>query len=338
MKKEVKNPKEIKSRASGHEENSDENLNDLGLELFEGNFNRKATSRRDFLKILGFSFASAAVVASCKRPVHYALPYVIQPPEITPGKALYYASGFYDGHEYSSILVKTRDGRPIKIEGNALSSFNGEGTTARVQASVFSLYDDARLKCPAVLNKKVSWDRIDEQIIGDLGKINSEGGDIVLLSSTLISPSTIRLINEFGKGFRNFRWIQYDAVSYSALLEANSFCFGKTIIPDYHFGNASLVVSVNADFLGTWLAPVHFIPGYVSRRKLDSGEKGMVRHIHFESGMTLTGANADIRKKIKPSEEMILLMDLYNKIAEKTGGAKINSPHSERTFQNLQMT
>ena len=55
-------------------------------------------------------------------------------------------------------------------------------------------------------------------------------------------------------------------------------------------------------------------------RKLDNGEKDMLRHIHFESGMSLTGANADIRKKIKPSEEKILLVDLYNKIAEKTGG------------------
>ena len=103
-------------------------------------------------------------------------------------------------------------------------------------------------------------------------------------------------------------------------MEANSICFGRQVIPDYHFEKTSLVVSINADFLGTWISPVHFIPGYVTRRKLDNGEKNMLQHIHFESGMTLTGANADIRKKIKPSEEKILLIDLYNKIAEKTGG------------------
>ena len=76
---------------------------------------RKGTSRRDFLKVLGYSFASAAILASCKRPIINALPYVVQPPELTPGKALYYASTFYDGHEYAGILVKTRDGRPIKM-------------------------------------------------------------------------------------------------------------------------------------------------------------------------------------------------------------------------------
>ncbi len=125
----------------------------------------------------------------------------------------------YDGHEYSGILVKTRDGRPIKIEGNILSSFNREGTTARVQASVLSLYDDARLKFPTSDHSPVSWETIDEQIINDLAKINSEEGEIVLLTSTIISPSTIKLINEFGARFRNFRWVQYDAVSYSAVLK-----------------------------------------------------------------------------------------------------------------------
>jgi Fe-S-cluster-containing dehydrogenase component len=280
---------------------------------------KQDTSRRDFLKVFGFSFASAAIIASCKRPVQKALPYIIQPPEITPGKSLYYASSYYDGHEYSGILVKTRDGRPIKIEGNLLSEFNREGTTARVQASVLSLYDDARLKNPMAKDKETTWAAIDTQIITKLKEINSKKGEIVLLTSSIISPSTIRLIKEFGACFSNFRWVQYDAVSYSAILEANAICFGKEVIPDYNFGKSDLVVSINADFLGTWISPAHFIPDYTSRRKLDNGEKNMLKHIHYESGMTLTGANADVRKKIKPSEERNLLIGLYNNIAEKTG-------------------
>src|SRR5664279_1709687 len=296
---------------------------------------KKNTSRRDFLKVLGFSFASAAVMVSCKRPVQYALPYVIQPPEITPGKALYYASTFYDGHVYCGILVKTRDGRPIKIEGNALSEFNGEGTTARVQASVLSLYDDARLKYPTFQNKQDTWENIDKQIISKLSTINISGGQIVLLASSIISPSARRLINEFGKGFRNFKLVQYDTVSYSAIREANLICFGKAVIPDYNFSNVSLVVSVNADFLGTWLAPVHFIPRYTSQRNPDNKTESMLKHIQFESGMTLTGANADIRKKIKPSEEKVLLIDLYNKIAERINGVKTEGPAFREDLSEL---
>jgi len=211
------------------------------LELHENDFLKKNSSRRDFLKVFGYSVSSAVIVASCKRPVHNAIPYVVQPPELTPGKSLYYASSYFDGHEYAGILVKTRDGRPIKIEGNSLVEFNGEGTTARVQASVLSLYDDARLKGPMALNSPADWDGADSQIIKELEEINNAGGEIVLLTSALISPTTKKLIKEFGAGLKNFRWVRYDAVSCSAVLEANQKCFGKSVIPDYHFQNAGFV-------------------------------------------------------------------------------------------------
>ncbi len=280
-------------------------------------------SRRDFLKTLGYGIGSAVVLAACKRSVQNALPYIIQPPEITPGKGLYYASGFYDGHEYASILVKTRDGRPIKIEGNSLSPFNGEGTTARIQASVLSLYDNSRLKNPSIDKSETTWGNIDGRIISDLAEVNRKSGEIVLLTSSIISPSTIRLIREFGGQFTKFRWVQYDSVSYSAILEANRICFGKAVIPDYLFRNASMVVSVNADFLGTWIAPVHFIPDYVSRRNPDDIKAGMLRHMHYGSAVTITGCNADDCRKLKPSDEKGMLISLYNTIAEKTGYEKI---------------
>ncbi len=188
-------------------------------------------SRRNFLKLFGFSFASAAVLAACKRPVRMAIPYAIQPPELIPRKPLFFASTYFDGHDYCSILVKTVDGRPIKIEGNALSDFNGEATNARIQASVLSLYDDARLKYPQISNSEASWDAIDNDIIRQLGEINSAGGRVVLLTSTVISPSTIRLIKSFGAGMKNFSWIQYDPISYSAVREANLLNFRKTCFP-----------------------------------------------------------------------------------------------------------
>ncbi|MBI5010948.1 MAG: hypothetical protein HZB98_15135 [Bacteroidia bacterium] len=253
MKKYWKSVEEFQGITAGDEGNNGEMHKQEFLEFSENSLLRKTSSRRDFLKVFGFTLSSAAIAASCKRPVQNAIPYIIQPPEITPGKSLYYSTSYFDGHEYSSILVKTRDGRPIKIEGNARSLFNKEGTTARVQASVLSLYDDARLKYPTIDNIQASWASVDEQIISKLSEINAEGGEIVLLSSTIISPTTIRVINEFGTRFNKFSWVQYDPVSYSAILEANLKCFGKAVIPDYHFHNAEFVVSLNADF-ASWRA------------------------------------------------------------------------------------
>ncbi|HEX2968039.1 MAG TPA: 4Fe-4S dicluster domain-containing protein [Bacteroidales bacterium] len=306
----------------------------LGDLLQEDTLNLNA-SRRSFLKVFGFSVASAAVLAACKKPVRKAIPYAVQPPEIIPRKPLFYASTYFDGHDYCSILVKTIDGRPIKIEGNSLSEFNGEATTARIQASILGLYDDARPKYPGINGKQAEWAAVDGEIIKQLADLNNSGGQIVLLTSTINSPSTIRLINEFGASLRNFRWIQYDPVSYSAVKEANNLTFGKAVFPDYNFRNTDLVVSVNCDFIGTWGVPVHFIPGYVNRRKPDTGNNKMLYHIQYESGLTLTGSNADKRIKIRPSEEKTLLADLYNKIAGKTGGQTFNIPSFREDLTSL---
>jgi MoCo/4Fe-4S cofactor protein with predicted Tat translocation signal len=335
MKKYWSSIEEFKGSIPVDEGKAEEEHKNQVLELIENDFLKKSSSRRDFLKVFGYSVSSAVVLASCRRPVHNAIPYVNQPPEITPGKALYYASSFFDGHEYAAILVKTRDGRPIKVEGNNLSEFNKEGTTARVQASVLSLYDDARLKRPASEGSAVTWDEIDPKITADLAKAATGTGTVVLLTSTIISPATRRLIGEFGSRFRNFRWIQYDAISYSAILEANLRSFGKAVIPDLNFQNADMILSVNADFLGTWVAPVHFIPGYASRRKPGNKKDGMLKHVHFESGMSLTGSNADQRFRIRPSEEKILLADLYNRIAEKTGGKVFQAPKFRMDLADL---
>lgn len=290
-------------------------------DLLDDDLMKLNASRRNFLKTVGFSFASAAVLAACKRPVRKAIPYAVQPPELIPRKPLYFASTYFDGHDYGSIIVKTIDGRPIKIEGNALSPFNGEATTARIQASVLSLYDDARLKYPSKGNERVSWESVDEEIVQQLQDINTSGRQVTLLTSTIISPSTIKLINSFGTGFNNFKWIQYDPLSYSALREANEATFGKPVFPSYNFQNADVVIGANCDFLGTWGAPVNFIGKYVSRRKPNGENKSMLYHVQCESGMTLTGSNADRRIKIKPSEERAFLADLYGKIAAKTGAS-----------------
>ena len=114
---------------------------------------------------MGFGVAAASL-AACEAPVKKAIPYVVKPEEVTPGIPNYYASTYFDGHDYASILVKNREGRPIKIEGNEMSSMSGGATTARVQASVLSLYDDARYKNPSVDGKDTGWADADKTIKG----------------------------------------------------------------------------------------------------------------------------------------------------------------------------
>ena len=227
-------------------------------DYFDDETLQSSTSRRDFLKLFGFSIASAAVAVSCEQPVRKAIPYLIRPEEITPGVASYYASTFYDGLEYCSILVKVREGRPIKIEGNELSSVTRGGTSAIVQASILSLYDDNRYKFPSAGGKESSWEAIDNEITGKLKELSAEGEKIVLLTPTIISLATLEVIKEFSYTYPTVEHIQYDAVSASGMLEANQKSFGIFAVPSYYFDKAEIIVSFGADFLGTWLAPVEF--------------------------------------------------------------------------------
>ncbi|MEN8120455.1 MAG: TAT-variant-translocated molybdopterin oxidoreductase [Bacteroidota bacterium] len=277
------------------------------------------TNRRDFLKLLGFGVGYATLAASCETPVNKAIPLLIKPEEITPGIANHYASTFFDGNDYCSIVVKTREGRPIKLEGNQLSNLTKGGTTGRVQASVLNLYDSARYKSAIKAGKDVKWEGVDKEIITELQSIAEKGEKIVVFSSTIISPSTKRIFADFVEKYPTTQVVYYDAISASAILDANQKSFGNRILPDYHFDKAELVVGFNADFLGNWISPIEFTKQYSSKRKLEKTNPGMSKHVQFESTMTLTGSNADYRIPVKPSDEGALLIELYNRLAAKAG-------------------
>ena len=308
---ELANPKELR-REEVREEAKQKSM------LMRGDKELNSASRRDFLKTFGFSIAAASIVASCKRPVEKAIPYLVKPDEVSPGMANYYASSYFDGNEYGSVVVKVRDGRPIKIEGNTLSSISQGGTTARIQASILNLYDEARFKGPFKGGREISWEKADEEITATLPGL--KGSKVVLLSSTIISPSTREIIRKFAEKQGNTEWIQYDPVSASGILQANQKSFGSAFIPDYQFGKAKVVVSFGADFLGSWLSTVEYTKGYTAARSLQDGRKEMLRHYQFEAGMTLSGSNADVRFPIKPSEEGAVVLALYNEIAKARGG------------------
>jgi len=270
------------------------------------------TPRRDFLKALGFGVGAVTLAACQKVPVHKSIPYLIKPEEVTPGVANYYTST-YEGH---AILVKTREGRPIKVEGNPNDLLSKGGLSAQAQASVLDLYDYNRLKNPILNNSDANWNEIDAFVKNELASIKASGKKIRLISSTVHSPSTLAVIADFVAQYPTTKHINYDAVSYTGIIQANQNSFGKAVLPHYRFDKADIIVSFGADFLGTWISPVEFTTQYVQNRNNASLQnKKMSRHIQFESGMSLTGSNADTRILIKPSEEGALLVNLYNEIS-----------------------
>ena len=284
------------------------------------NDSEDSNGRRDFLKLLGFS-VTAASLAACEAPIKKVIPYVNKPEDVDPGIANWYASTYQNGGEYASILVKTREGRPIKIEGNPLSKITQGGTSARVQASVLSLYDSARLQYFKEKGQKISKGSADVKIISELTAIQNAGGAIRIVSSSIYSPSTNAVIADFKSKYSNTEHVQYDANSVSGLLKANQISFGKYSLPSYDFSKAEVIVSFGADFLGTWVSPIEFSKQYAKGKKLGKSKKTMVRHYQIETNLSLTGSNADTRLPIRPSQEGLYVAELYNSLTS----AKINT-------------
>ena len=275
-------------------------------------------SRRDFLKVLGFGVSAAAIAASCEIPIKKAIPYVVKPEEVTPGIPTYYASTIANGSDYCSVLVKTREGRPIKIEGNEMSGITQGATNARAQGAVVSLYDGARLPYPKKDGKKASWEDIDKAVSEQLAGAR---GDIAILTGSVLSPSVRQIIADFKAKYPNTRHVEYEPVSNAGIMAANEAKFGKKAVPGYDFSKAEVIVSLGADFLGTWVSPLEFAKQYVKNRKVDKDHPSMSKHWQFESYLSITGAKADKRFTVKPSQEGLAAVALYNAL---TGGTEIN--------------
>lgn len=280
------------------------------------------SNRRDFLKFMGFGITAATLAACTRTPVKKAIPYLIKPEEIDPGVANYYATTCGGCSAGCSLLVKTREGRPIKVDGleatDKTSPINQGAACAVGQGTVLSLYDTGRLDQPRKGTSAVSWSSIDKDMMSAL----NAGGNIRILTGTVNSPSSLAVINDFIAKYPTTKHVMYDAVSYSALRDAHKAMFGKAMLPSYNFSKAKMVVSLGADFLGSWLSPVEFTKGYTSARS-DKNADSFLYHVQFESRLSLSGSNADLRVPMKPSQTGQVLAKLYSIISGNGAGGSL---------------
>ncbi len=262
--------------------------------------------RRDFLTVMGASMAMATF--SCaRRPVHKIIPYVVKPENIVPGVPNYYAST--EPETGYGLLVKTREGRPIKLEGNPDHPLNRGALSARIQAAVLDLYDVDRLHAPGARTrggelKDSKWEAVDAAISAKL----KGASRVRVLSGEMVSESTSRLVREFLAAFSSGAHVQYDALAADEIVEAQGLSYGTSVVPHYAFDQAEMIVSLGADFLGTWVSPVEFNRDWVKGRKLDDAKNAkhakLSKMVVYEPNLTITGGNADERYSIRPGDEL----------------------------------
>jgi molybdopterin-containing oxidoreductase family iron-sulfur binding subunit len=233
---------------------------------------------------------------------------VVQPDTIIPGVADFYATTMFDGFDFANLLVKTREGRPIKIENNTIEGAKF-AANARVHASVLSLYDSMRLKSPKMDAKSATWSEVNAAIKASLAEAKGAGKQVVLLTNTLASPSSERLIADFIAKNPTAKHVVYDAVSESAALDAFEAVYGERALADYDFSKANTIVALDADFLGDWQGG-SYDAGYAKGRVPQAGK--MSKHYQFEANMTLSGAAADKRVPMTIANQKQALVKIYN--------------------------
>ena len=276
--------------------------------------------RRDFLKLVGIGVAGAA--SGCAAPpAEKLIPYLVAPTDILPGVAYWYASTCRECPAGCGVLVKAREGRAIKIEGNPDHPVNAGGLCARGQAALQGLYDPDRVRAPQVREngvwKTISWD--------DALKLAGEK-----LSESLRASRGIALVTDHATGSLHAlaaEWaaaarathLVYEPYAHESLREAGRRTFGRGEIPRYDFAAAHMIVSFGADFLETWLSPAGFARGFATAR----AGAAPARFVAVEPRLSLTGANADEWIACPPGTEMALALAMSRVILEQQLGPAV---------------
>jgi molybdopterin-containing oxidoreductase family iron-sulfur binding subunit len=276
-------------------------------------------SRRSFLKVAGFAFAGTALVGCQRAPMQYAVPYLVPPEGMTPGRSYDYASTCGGCSAGCGLLIRNRDGRPIKLEGNPEHTLTRGGLCAAGQASILGLYDQQRLQNPLRTGQPAEWAQVDQAIGLQLDAIRKQKGVVRFLTGPSVSPTTRALLQQFLNTFADAQHVVHDPRSCSAILEAHGRTHGIRLLPHYHLDKAEVIISFDADFLGTWISPVEFTSAYQGGRRLEAPAPRLSYHVQFESLLSLTGTKADRRVCVAPGEIGATMSRLAAGVAKKAG-------------------
>ena len=272
--------------------------------------------RRDFLKIVGLGGATAALSSCSPGSPEKLIPYLIPEEEIVPGEATWYASVCRECPAGCGVLVKTVEGRAIKVEGNPNHPVNRGRLCARGQASLQGLYNPDRIQQP--LKKAadeslqpISWEAAEKILAGKFSEFKGQA-DRIAFVTPLLTGSLDNLIDTWLKALGGGQRFRYELISYESLREANRIAFGLAEIPSYDIEHAHLIFSFGADFMETWLSPVEFARQFASMRSYRDGSMG--RFVYIGPRLSLTGANSDEWIAVRPGTEALLALSMIQVI------------------------
>ncbi len=290
-------------------------------------------SRRKFLALLSASAAVAAAGCSNYKDKGLVVPYNQKPEEIVLGLPNYYASTCTGCSNACGILVKTREGRPIKLDGNPDHPVNRGKICTKGQAGIMNLYNPERLREPMFSasrsnHAQTSWDEANKAVSNALN--GAAGKEIAIITHTIVSPTLKKLMDEFKIAYPTAKVYSYEVFNDTPKVNAWQKSYGKRNIPALQLDKAKVIVSLESDFLGNEGNQMESTRQFATGRDVMTG-KEFNRLYVIEGAVTLTGMNADYRMRIRTDGIEELVMALLNefinkkKISGYAADGKVNS-------------
>ncbi len=272
-------------------------------------------SRRKFLALLSASAALTATACTDYRDKGEIIPYNKRPEEVFPGVANYYASTCNGCGQACGILIKTREGRPIKVDGNPDHPINKGKICAKGQASILDLYDPERLKAPRFNRNDISWKSVDENIITALNEAQRDGKEIAIVTDRITSPTTKKVLDDFVSKYPNTKIYSHSLVNDEQRRQAWLESYGTTEYPSIKFEEANVILALDADFLGNEGNYIENMRKFTAKREV-VGKTDFNRLYVAEGRMSATGMMADYRVSISPSMQLEFVMALINELTK----------------------
>lgn len=272
--------------------------------------------RRNFLKLTGAGMALAGLSGCRILPSTRSVPYVRAPEALVPGKSRYYATTLNNRGFGMGVLVRSYEGRPVKIEGNPGHSASLGATDIWTQAELLNLYDPDRVKSVIERGEVRTWDQFGAAVRPVLKQEAGKGGaGIRLVTPTVTSPTFAAQIGQFLKRYPSAKWVQWEPLSQGNVRKGTALAFGKPLSPVYHLSGAKVILSLDADFLLSMPGAVRYAREFADGRRVREGSTAMNRLYTVESSYTATGASSDHRLALKPSDVERFARALYAKVS-----------------------
>ena len=301
--------------------------------------------RRTFLKLMGASLALAGLSGCVIQPPEKIVPYVNQPEEEVPGKPLYFATAFSLGGIATPLLARSNEGRPTKLEGNPdhpnnrNSDPNDRGSSATdifAQASLLTLYDPDRAQTLSFREEIRPWStfvsEIRQTLNGPDGKSGlraKQGAGLRILSETITSPTLAAQLRGILADLPQAKWHQYEPTNRDNARAGAMMAFGQPVNTIYDFSKADCVLSVGSDFLACLPGSLRYARDFAAKRRVTKEREEMSRLYVIESTPTTTGASADHRLSVKPSEMMIIAQAIAADVPSSSPAAVWQKPVGE---------